>query len=197
MSGEQLIALIVFALAGSFTPGPNNTIATATGANHGLRATLPHILGVPFGFSSMLAAGALGAAALIAAHPALAAAIRWAGVAYLFYIAWLIARTAAIGDRALARPLTFWQSAAFQYANPKAWMLAAATAGTYMAADEALARVIVICAVFSAACAASLAVWAATGAALRDWLQHGARLRAFNTVMGALLAATAVWMAFE
>ncbi len=197
MSGEQLIALIVFALAGSFTPGPNNTIATATGANHGLRATVPHIFGVPFGFSTMLAAGALGAAALIAAHPALAAAIRWAGIAYLLAIAWSIARTAAIGERTVARPLTFWQSAAFQYANPKAWMLAAATAGTYTAADEALSRIVVICAVFSAACAASLVVWAAAGAALKDWLRCGARLRAFNALMGVLLAATAIWMAFE
>ncbi len=197
MNGEQLIALTVFALAGSFTPGPNNTIATATGANHGLRATLPHIFGVPFGFSTMLAAGALGAAALIAAHPALATAIRWIGIAYLLLIAWSIARTAAIGDRTLARPLTFWQSAAFQYANPKAWMLAAATAGTYMAADDAFVRVVLICTVFSAACAASLVVWAAAGAALKDWLKCGTRLRAFNAVMGTLLAATAVWMALE
>jgi threonine/homoserine/homoserine lactone efflux protein len=145
----------------------------------------------------MLAAGALGAAAVIGAHPSLAAAIRWTGSAYLLVIAWSIARSAAIGDRPLARPLTFWQSAAFQYANPKAWMLAGATAGTYMAADDAPARIVLICAVFSAACAASLVVWAAAGAALKDWLKHGARLRAFNTVMGALLAATAVWMAFE
>lgn len=197
MSGEQLIALIVFALTGSFTPGPNNSIATVTGANHGLRATLPHILGVPFGFSTMLAAGALGAAAVIAAHPAIASAIRWAGVVYLLAIAWSIGRTAAIGDGTLARPLTFWQSAAFQYANPKAWMLAAATAGTYMANDDALVHVALICAVFSAACAASLVVWAAAGAALKHWLQHGKRLRAFNLTMGALLAATALWMAFE
>ncbi|MGE5338775.1 MAG: LysE family translocator [Gemmatimonadota bacterium] len=197
MGHEQLIALIVFALAGSFTPGPNNTIATATGANHGLRAAVPHIFGVPFGLSSMLAVGAVGAAALIAAHPALAAGIRWAGIAYLLAIAWSIARTSAIGERAVARPLTFWQSAAFQYANPKAWMLAAATAGTYTAADEGLSQIVVICAVFSSACAASLVVWAAAGAALKEWLKRGARLRTFNALMGALLAATAVWMAFE
>jgi threonine/homoserine/homoserine lactone efflux protein len=94
-------------------------------------------------------------------------------------------------------PLTFWQSAAFQYANPKAWMLAAATAGTYMASGNAMVRVAIICAVLSLACAASLVVWACAGAALSAWLKHGARLRVFNLAMGALLAATAMWMALE
>lgn len=197
MGTEQLLALVVFALAGSFTPGPNNTIAAATGANHGLRATVPHVCGVPFGFSTMLVAGGLGAAALLVAHPALASAIKWTGIAYLLYIAWAIARTSVLGDRSLARPLTFWQSAAYQYANPKAWMLAAATAGTYMAADGARMRLAIICVVFSLACAASLVVWAAAGAALRVWLQRGARLAIFNRVMGVALAATAVWIAFE
>ncbi len=197
MNSDQLAALIVFAVTGSFTPGPNNTIATVTGANHGLRATVPHIFGVPFGLSTMLVAGGLGAAALILAHPVLATGIRWIGIGYLLYIAWTVSRAVTIGERPLARPLTFWQSAAFQYANPKAWMLAAATAGTYMAADGAAIRISVICLVFSIACAASLVVWASAGAALKDWLQHGSRLRVFNLAMGALLAATAAWMAFE
>jgi threonine/homoserine/homoserine lactone efflux protein len=197
MRAEQLIALIVFALAGSFTPGPNNTIASVTGANHGLRAVIPHIFGVPFGFSTMLIAGGLGAAALIIAHPLLAAAIKWIGIAYLLYIAWAIMSADKVGDGTLAPPLTFWQSAAYQYANPKAWMLAAATAGTYMAADGATIRVAIICVVFSIACAASLVVWAAAGAALKRWLQQGARLRTFNVAMGATLALTAFWMAIE
>jgi threonine/homoserine/homoserine lactone efflux protein len=197
MGTEQLLALVVFAVAGSFTPGPNNTIAAATGANHGLRATVPHVCGVPFGFSTMLVAGGLGAAALIVAHPALAGAIKWAGIAYLLYIAWAIARGSSLAQRAPARPLTFWQSAAYQYANPKAWMLAAATVGTYTAADGARLRLAIVCLVFSAACAASLVVWAAAGAALRAWLQRGTRLQVFNRVMGTALAATAVWMAFE
>lgn len=197
MSADQFAALMVFALAGSFTPGPNNTIATVTGANHGLRATLPHICGVPFGFATLLVAGGLGAAALIFAHPALATAIKWIGIAYLLLIAWSVARADALGERSVARPLTFWQSAAFQYANPKAWMLAVATAGTYMAADRAALRIVIICAVFAITCAASLVVWAATGAALKNWLARDSRLRAFNLTMGLTLAATAAWMAFE
>ncbi|MCU0949913.1 MAG: LysE family translocator [Burkholderiaceae bacterium] len=195
MPTDQLLALITLAVAGSFTPGPNNTIATVTGANHGLRATLPHVLGVPFGFGSMLVAGSLGVAALLIAHPLLGAAIKWIGIAYLLYIAWLVARAGSLGERRLARPLTFWQSAAFQYANPKAWMLAAATAGTFMAGRVDALRTAIIVAVFALAAVLSLLLWGALGAALHDWLRHGQRLQWFNRAMGLLLAATALWMA--
>jgi len=197
MPADQLLALATLAVVGSFTPGPNNTIATVTGANHGLRATLPHVLGVPFGFGSMLVAGSLGVAALLIAHPWLGQAIKWIGIAYLLYISWLIARAGSIADRRLARPLTFWQSAAFQYANPKAWMLAAATAGTFMTVEAGVLRTAIIVVVFGTTAVASLLAWAWLGASLRSWLQVGTRLARFNLSMGALLAATALWMALR
>lgn len=197
MPFDQLLALAALAVAGSFTPGPNNMIATVTGANHGLRAALPHVLGVPFGFGTMLVAGSLGVAALLLAHPLLGQAIKWIGIGYLLYIAWLIARSGSLGERTLARPLTFWQSAAFQYANPKAWMLAAATVGTFMTVDSGATRTAIMVAVFAFAAAASLVLWAWIGAVLRQWLKVGARLARFNLTMAALLAATAAWMALR
>lgn len=193
---DQLVALITLAVAGSFTPGPNNTIATVTAANHGFRAAVPHMLGVPLGFSSMLVAGSLGVAAVLVAHPLLAQLIKWVGIAYLLYIAWLIARASSLGERSLTQPLTFWQSAAFQYANPKAWMLAAATAATFMAQGASVTRTGIIVVIYALAAFLSLVLWAGLGAALRAWLMQGQRLRVFNLAMGALLAATAVWMAF-
>jgi threonine/homoserine/homoserine lactone efflux protein len=196
MSADQLTALVVFALVGSFTPGPNNAIATATGANHGFAAALPHIAGVPFGFSTMLLAAAGGVAALIVASPALSALLKWLGIAYLLWLALSLARSRDAGSAGgpFALPLAFWQSALFQYLNPKAWMLAVATAAAWLATDRPWQRAAVVCVVFSIACAASLVLWAAVGAALREWLSHGARLHTFNVAMGALLAATAVWM---
>jgi threonine/homoserine/homoserine lactone efflux protein len=197
MAADQLLALATLAVVGSFTPGPNNVIATVTGANHGLRAAVPHILGVPFGFGSMLVAGSLGVAALLVAHPLLGQAIKWLGIAYLLAIAWMIGRASDIGERTLARPLTFWQSAGFQYTNPKAWMLAAATAGTFMSAGAGLTDTAIIVAVFAVTAAASLVLWAWIGAALRHWLQVGRRLARFNLAMGLLLAATALRMALR
>lgn len=193
---DQLLALVTLAVAGSFTPGPNNTIATVTAANHGFRAALPHSLGVPFGFGTMLVAGSLGVAALLLAHPLLAQAIKWGGIAYLLYIAWRIAGASALAESRITRPLTFWQSAAFQYANPKAWMLAAAASATFMARESGVLRTAIIVVVFAIAAFSSLVLWAGLGAALRQWLTVGRRLQAFNATMGVLLAATAVWMAF-
>ena len=81
MPHEQLLALAMLAFVGCFTPGPNNMIATVPGANHGFRAALPHVLGMPFGFASMLIAGAAGVAALWLSYPFIAALIKWAGIA--------------------------------------------------------------------------------------------------------------------
>ena len=195
---EQLLALTILAFVGSFTPGPNNMIATVTGANHGFRAALPHILGVPFGFSSMLIVGAAGVAALLLTYPFIAALIKWAAIAYLLFIAWQLARPHVSGkdlSRPGMKPLSFWQSVAFQYANPKAWMLAAATAGSFMASNASIARIAIVVLVFSTAAIASLITWTWVGAALRSWLSVGSRMRFFNVAMGVLLAATALWLA--
>jgi threonine/homoserine/homoserine lactone efflux protein len=197
MSFEQLVALAVLAFVGSFTPGPNNMIATVTGANHGFRAALPHIFGVPFGFASMLIAGAVGVAALLLTHPLIAGLIKSAGIAYLLFIAWQLARPKSTGkdsDGTIMKPLSFWQSAAFQYANPKAWMLAAATAGSFVTNDARLVSIAIIVIVFSIAAMGSLITWAWVGSALRHWLTAGSRTRIFNLAMGALLAATALWL---
>ncbi|MBA2547204.1 MAG: LysE family translocator [Burkholderiaceae bacterium] len=199
MSGDQLLALIMFAFAGTFTPGPNTTIATITGANFGLRAAVPHMLGVPVGFATMLLAAAAGAAAIVLAFPFAAQVLKWAGVAYLIWLALMLARSSTSGLAQLSGPfklpLTFVQSAAFQYLNPKAWMLSVATAGAFFAGDSPLTRGALAAVVFGIAATASIAVWASIGAALRGWLSRGARLRIFNVVMGLLLGATALWMA--
>ena len=197
MPFEQLLALAMLAFVGSFTPGPNNMIATVTGANHGFRAALPHIFGVPFGFASMLIAGSVGIAALLLTYPFIAAFIKWAGIAYLLFIAWQLARPNGIGEESegtTMKPLSFWQSAAFQYANPKAWMLAAATAGSFTNHAPSVSIAIVVI-VFSIAAMGSLITWAWVGFALRHWLSVGPRMRIFNITMGVLLAATALWLA--
>ena len=136
-------------------------------------------------------------AALLLTYPFIAAMIKWAGIAYLLFIAWQLARLHVTGkdlNRPDMKPLSFWQSAAFQYANPKAWMFAAATPGTFMASDATIARTAIVVVMFSIAAITSLITWAWLGAALRSWLSVGSRTRIFNVSMGVLLAATALWL---
>jgi threonine/homoserine/homoserine lactone efflux protein len=163
-----------------------------------MRAALPHVFGVPLGFASMLLLAALGVAAALLAAPALATAIKLLGVAYLLWLAWHLARA---GDRLPERvagpftlPLTFTQSALFQYFNPKAWMLAAATAGAWFSGEQSLANGVLASALFAATASASLLLWSSLGASLRQWLQRGRRMHRFNLAMGIVLAATALWM---
>ena len=201
MTVDQVLALALFAIAGTFTPGPNTVIATATGANFGLRAAIPHVFGVPFGFATMLLAAAAGATAIVLASPVAAQVLKWVGVAYLLWLGFALARSAQLGTAIVSGPfklpLTFVQSAAFQYLNPKAWMLAIGTAGAFFAGEAPLLRGAVAAVIFGAAALVSIIVWAAVGAALRSWLSRGNRLRVFNISMGLLLAITAVWMAIS
>ena len=198
MTHDQWIALALFAVVGSFSPGPNNTIATVTAANFGLRAALPHVFGVPFGFASLLVLAALGVATALLAVPALATILKLLGVAYLLWLAWNLARAGdTLPDKVggpFRLPLSFTQSALFQYFNPKAWMLSAATAGAWFTGEQALQRGLLAALIFALAAFASLVLWSWAGAALRQWLLRGSRMRRFNLAMGVVLAATALWM---
>jgi threonine/homoserine/homoserine lactone efflux protein len=201
MGHDELIALAVFAGIGSFTPGPNNVVASATGAAYGLRATLPHIVGVQVGFLSMLAAATGGVAALVAAEPALGAALHWAGIAYMAWLAFSLARShglAGTGGGPFRLPLGVIQSAVFQYLNPKAWMLSLAIAGTWLAGPDPWHRALVAGCIFSITAASSLLLWAAAGAALRGYFGAEARgARAINIAMAFALAATTIWLAWR
>ncbi len=200
MSSDPLLAVTVFAAVASFTPGPNNTIATVTGANFGLRAAVPHILGVPLGFASMLLAASGGVAALLLAAPLAAALLKWAGIAYLLWLALQLARPRAMTNGSACAggpfklPLSTAQSALFQYLNPKAWMFALAASGMYVGGAHPWQRAAVLVCICALCAMASLILWASAGAALRRWLTRRQRLRLFNAAMGATLAATAIWM---
>src|SRR5262245_30490319 len=132
MTIEQIFALALFAFATSITPGPNNTMVLASGANFGLRATVPHLIGIDLGFALMVVAVGLGLASLFVALPFLHAVLKYAGAAYLLYLAWRIASAGApkVGETA-GRPMTFLQAALFQWLNPKGWMSAIGAVATY------------------------------------------------------------------
>ena len=196
LSMAQFLALITLLAVGAFTPGPNTTIAAVTGANFGLRATLPHCIGVAFGFASIVALCATGVGALILASPMLARAIHVVGVAYLLWLAWKIARSASLAEKTVLKPMNVWQSAAFQYANIKAWMLALAVAASYMAgAPSPAQRVALVSTVFAVFGFFSNGAYGLLGASLRHWLAQGNRVRWFNGTMGLALGVTAIWIA--
>ena len=188
---ELLPALIGFAFVSSITPGPNNLMLMASGANFGLRRSVPHMLGVGLGFTAMIVAVGLGLHGIFEAFPWAHTALEVFAVAYLLWLAWKIAaaKPSTPEARATARPLTFWQAAAFQWVNPKGWMMVI-SALTFYTADQSLGAVLFVAAVFGAINLPCISVWTVLGQEMRRFLTSPARLRAFNITMALLLVAT-------
>jgi threonine/homoserine/homoserine lactone efflux protein len=190
MTTDLLIALALFAFASSITPGPNNIMLLASGANFGLRRTVPHMLGISVGHAVMTALVGLGLLGLFEALPWLRTALMVVSAAYLLWLAWKIANAAPPGEAAAGgRPFSFLQAAGFQWVNPKAWYMSI-YAQTNFAPDDGVWGALMVAGVFALINLPSVTVWAAAGTQLRRWLDGPGRLRAFNITMALLLVAS-------
>lgn len=187
----DLLAVTAFALAASATPGPNTLMVSAAAAQAGVRPVLPHMLGITLGFPAMMVAVAAGLGWPFAAFPWLHDALKLAGSAWLLWLAWRIASAPPPGEGAPRPPLGFWGAAAFQWVNPKAWMIVLAAVPAFTApAQPILPQALLLAAVFAAISLPTLWLWAAIGAGARRFLATRARARAFNVTMAVLLVAS-------
>lgn len=188
MNQTALLALSAFALVSSITPGPNNMMLMASGANFGLRRTVPHALGVGIGFTLMIILVGVGLMGIFDLFPVLNSVLKVVSVAYLLWLAWKIANAAAPGDGESPRgkPMTFVQAMLFQWVNPKAWTMALSAIALY-APDRNFGAVLLVAIVFGLVNLPSTSLWAVLGVSLRGWLSSPARLKAFNWTMAALL----------
>lgn len=192
MSYDVFLALSAFALVSSITPGPNNLMLMASGANFGFRRTVPHMLGIGIGFGVMIVLVGLGLVRIFDAFPVTHLILTVVGIVYLLWLAWKIAHASAPDTaRAGARPFTFVQAALFQWVNPKAWQMAL-TAITLYAPDRSAAAILWVGLVFAAINLPSVSTWTVLGQQMRRVLSSPARLRAFNWGMAALLVASLV-----
>jgi len=192
---DTFLALVVYAFVTSITPGPNNLMLLASGVNFGFRRTIPHMLGISVGFASLLAGVGLGLGALLTALPGLHFALKLAGGAYLLWLAWKIAMARQLSaGKSSEHPLTLMQAAAFQWVNIKAWVMAVTAMAVYADAARPFLSSAIIVAAFTAVNLPSVSIWALFGQGLRGFLADPVRLKWFNLVMGAALAATLVPM---
>lgn len=192
MSLDVISALVVFAFVTSITPGPNNVMLMASGVNFGFRRTIPHIFGIGVGFLSLLLGVGFGLGAVLTAFPALHLALKIAGGVYLLHLAWRIAMTRSLGDgnATAARPMTFLEAAAFQWMNPKAWVMAITGMAVYTSPVAPFLSVLVVSFAFALVNLPSVSTWAGFGVALRGFLADPVRLKWFNIAMGIALAAS-------
>jgi threonine/homoserine/homoserine lactone efflux protein len=180
--------LILFAAVMSLTPGPNVVMATASAANFGFRRTIPQMVGVTVGFGVLVMAVGLGLASLFRAQPRLHGVLKFAGGAYLLYLAWRIARAELGSSTTRAKPIGLIEAALFQWINPKGWVFAVGAVATYTTVGgNAVLETSIIAAVNAVACLLSLVIWAALGVAMGRLLGNTRARRAFNWSMAALL----------
>ncbi len=193
MTPDLLLAIAAFTFVTVITPGPNNLMLLASGANYGVRRSLPHMAGIALGFPGMVLLVGIGVSRIFDLFPVLGDVLLVLSCIYMLWLAWKIAHAAppAQDADAAGRPLTFLQAAAFQWVNPKAWSMALASIALYAASRE-LSAILWIVAAYVLSGIVSTTTWAVLGRELRRFLSSPGRLRAFNWTMAALLVASLV-----
>ena len=179
----------------AITPGPNNVMLTASGANFGFRRTIPHIFGISTGCAIQLIAVCAGLGALFTRWPVLQTALQWAGAAYLLWLGWKLLRSGEVAEAQAPKPITFLHAAAFQFINPKAWVMSLSAVALFLPGGmnvvPASTYLIVMMVIINIPC---VTTWALFGTALRGLLKRRPARLAFNVSMAVALAATGVIM---
>lgn len=197
MPVDTFLALLTFAFVSSITPGPNNVMLLASGVNFGFWRTVPHMFGIAAGFGSLLLCVGFGLGALLTGFPALSIVLKILGGSYLLYLAWCIATSRSMGKAASntgSSPMTFSAATAFQWVNPKAWMMAMTAMSVYSNPEAPYLSVFLVAAAFVVVNFPSVSTWVGFGTVLRSFLADPVRLKWFNISMGTLLALTIIPM---
>ena len=197
MDLELLAAFSLFALVSSITPGPNNLMLMASGANFGIRRTVPHMLGIGIGFVIMVVLVGVGLVGVFDAYPVSYDVLRVVSIIYLVYLAWKIATAAPPeAGEVTGKPFTFLQAALFQWVNPKAWAMAL-TAVTVYAPSKNFEAILWVAAVFGIINLPSVSCWTILGQQIQPLLSNRRRLQTFNFLMAGLLLTTVVHAGFS
>lgn len=190
MTLDLISALIAFAFVTSITPGPNNLMLMASGINFGFNRTLPHMMGVAIGFTFMMAMIGIGLKEVFDTFPITYQILKIISAIFLSYLAWKIANTAPLhqdNNQKESEPLSFIQAAAFQWINPKAWIMAVSAIGTYTPSGQSFWDMILVALIFGAINLPSVSIWVAMGTQLQRFLNSPLRLKIFNISTALLL----------
>jgi threonine/homoserine/homoserine lactone efflux protein len=195
MPAARFAALLLFAVAGSGSPGPNNTLLLASGARFGFVPTLRHVGGTAMGIGALILVVAAGVGAVFEAVPAARLTLKLVGSAYLLYLAFRLAGDAAVEDATITRPLTVREAATFQFVNPKGWVFAVALVAAFLPPGmPAPVGGIATAAIVAVVVATTATVWALGGAGLRGVLRSERSRRRLTVALAALMAVSVVFL---
>jgi threonine/homoserine/homoserine lactone efflux protein len=193
MSQQLRLAFVVFAAVMYFTPGPNNVMLLSSGLTYGFRRTLPHITGIVIGMAFMIAAVGAGLGTIFIAYPVLQTVLKYAGAAYLIYLAIVIAMSGPPKPGEAGRgPMTFWSAAVFQWINVKGWVMVIGSITAYAAIAAFPWNIVIQTLVTLVVGVPATVAWALFGSALRPVLSSPTAVHTFNIVMALLLLASLI-----
>jgi threonine/homoserine/homoserine lactone efflux protein len=192
MSHSLLTAFVLFAAVMFFTPGPNNIMVLSSGLTYGFRRTLPHIAGITIGFAFMVGAVGLGFGTIFVAYPVLQTILKYAGAAYLIYLAAAIAIAAPVRPEQdnRRRPMTFTGAAMFQWVNVKGWVMVIGTITVYAEIASFPWNIAIQVMLSLLLGAVSISTWTLLGSSLRSFMTSPLMVRTFNIIMAVLLLAS-------
>lgn len=196
MEWTFFMSVALFAFITSVTPGPNNVMLLASGAQFGFFRTMPHILGILLGVAMLLISVLTGLGVIFNTFPILYDALKWLGAGYLLWLSYKITfapvkEVIEKGRAIKSGPFTWWQAALFQFVNPKAWMMAIGCVSTFsMEGDAYVASAVWIVILFASFGLPAICIWASLGVSIGSLLTNEKRKRMFNYLMGAATAST-------
>lgn len=198
MGYDNLIALCILSFTAAFTPGPNNALVAASGANFGFRRTFPHVLGISIGYPIMIFCVGLFLGQVFQSSLMLRELLRWIGVGLLLYVAYKIATAGGLGSSVgERRPFRFHEAALFQWVNPKGWSMAIAITSQFATPDAPMRTAAIVAMVFVFFGLTSASTWALLGVSLQRFLETEGRLKRFNVVMAMLIAGCVIFLFLE
>jgi threonine/homoserine/homoserine lactone efflux protein len=196
---ELYLAIFIFAASTTVTPGPNNIMIMTSGLNYGVKSSIPHLLGICFGFPAMVIMVGLGFSVIFETYPLFHEVIKVLGVVYLLYLAWLIASSSSTAlEGKKSKSVSFTQAALFQWVNPKAWVMATSAVSAYTSiASDLFSQVVIIALVFFIVSFPCIGVWLFFGVGLKKYLNSSKNQKIFNLSMALLLVASVLPVLIE
>ena len=196
MTWSLLVSVAVFSFVTAVSPGPNNTFLLSSGANFGLKKSVPYLNGIMAGLIGMMVALAAGLGVIFTTLPVVYQVLKWVGFGYIVWLAFLIVKSTSKSDTGEPQYIGFWRATTFQFVNPKAWVVIGSFMATMVPVGSGLTATAFICLVFLVFTYPGALLWAVAGQVLKDWLSNPVRRRIFNIASAILLVASMVPVLF-
>ena len=184
----EILSIALFWFVTAYTPGPNNVVASYSGFNFGIAKTVPHILGVTLGFTSLVIFLTIGLINVFKLFPIIQIIIKYLGTLFLIYLAYKIASSTNSDETQKENPVKFIETFFFQYLNPKGVMVAIIVVSTYVELGENYIKyatqVVLLAFLFSLT---SITLWTFIGKFLRKFATNDKFIKLFNYAMSGLL----------